>query len=97
MWWLLSYDLVDDYLGRRAALRGDHLALASAAHERGELVLAGAFADPADAAALVFRTDDVAVVEAFVAADPYVREGLVTSWRIRSWTVVLGGDTPALT
>ena len=40
-WWLLQYDLVDDYLERRAALREEHLSLATAAHERGEPVLAG--------------------------------------------------------
>ncbi len=55
-------------------------------------MLAGAFADPVDGAALVFQADDASVVEAFVAADPYVREGLVTNWRIRPWTVVIGGD-----
>jgi uncharacterized protein YciI len=30
--------------------------------------------------------------EAFAAADPYVRNGLVTSWRVRPWTVVVGGE-----
>ena len=38
---VLEYTLVDDYLERRAALRDEHLALARAAHERGELLLAG--------------------------------------------------------
>lgn len=96
MYWLLLYDLVDDYLERRGALRERHLALARMAEARGELVLAGALADPVDGAALVFRTDDVAVVEAFVAADPYVKDGLVRSWWIRPWNVVVGSEaTPA--
>jgi uncharacterized protein YciI len=42
--WLLLYELVDDYLDRRTPLRPEHLALAQAAHERGELVMAGALA-----------------------------------------------------
>jgi uncharacterized protein YciI len=88
--WLLTYDLVDDYLERRGPLRDDHLALARAAHERGELVLAGALAEPADRAVLVFRADDRSVVEGFAAADPYVRDGLVTTWEVRPWTVVTG-------
>jgi uncharacterized protein len=92
MWWLLQYDVVDDYLERRAPLRDEHLALVRAVHERGELVLAGALADPVDGAVLVFRADDPAPVEAFVAADPYVREGLITAWRIRSWSVVVAPD-----
>ena len=41
----------------------------------------------------MFRVDDAGVVERFVAADPYVREGLVKSWRIRPWTVAIGGRT----
>ena len=90
MFWLLIYDLVDDYLERRAALRAEHLALATAAHERGELVLAGALDEPADQAMLVFRVDDPAVIEDFVKSDPYVQQGLVTDWRIRKWTVVIG-------
>lgn len=94
MFWLLSYDVVDDYVARRAPLRNDHLALLAESQERGELVLAGALADPVDAAVLVFRSDDAGPVEAFVAADPYVKAGLVTSWRIRPWTVVAGD--PAL-
>jgi uncharacterized protein len=91
MYLLLFYDLVDDYLERRTPLRAEHLELANAAHERGELALAGALTDPADRAVLAFSTDDRAVVEAFVAADPYVREGLVTGWQIRPWNVVVGG------
>jgi hypothetical protein len=30
------------------------------------------------------------VVEAFVAHDPYVRQGLLTGWTIRDWNVVIG-------
>ena len=89
-YYLLEYALVDDYLARRADFRDEHLALAREAHRRGDLILAGALAEPADRAALVWRTDDRAVVERFVDADPYVRNGLVTSWTIRPWTVVIG-------
>ena len=91
-YWLLFYDVVDDDVERRAPLRADHLALAQAAHERGELLLAGALADPPDGAVLVFAGDDASVAEEFAAADPYVANGLVTSWRVREWTVVIGAD-----
>jgi len=91
---LLEYTLVDDYVERRAPLRADHLALARAAAERGELVLGGALADPSDRALLVWDVEDPALVEAFVAADPYVREGLVTTWAIRPWTTVVGSALP---
>ena len=86
----LIYDLVDDYLDRRPPLREEHLVLAREAQARGELALAGAFSDPADRALLVWATDDEDVVRRFVEADPYVRNGLVASWQIRRWNVVIG-------
>lgn len=89
-YFLLEYSLVDDYIERRAPLRPEHLELARAAADRGELVLAGALTDPTDRAVLVWSTEDPTAIEAFVAADPYVREGLVSSWTIRPWTVVVG-------
>jgi uncharacterized protein YciI len=91
MHWLLLYDLVDDYLERRAPLRPEHLGLVEAAHERGELFMAGALADPADMAVLVFIGEDGSAAEAFATRDPYVREGLVKAWRVRPWMVVVGG------
>lgn len=87
----LLYDLADDYLERRALLRAEHLGLAQAAFDRGELLLAGAMSDPYDQALLVWRTDDVSVVESFARADPYVVNGLVKAWRVRTWNVVVGG------
>ncbi len=95
MFWALLYDLADDYLERRAPLREAHLALARAAHERGELLLAGALDDPPDHAILVFQAEEASVVERFVAADPYIEHGLIRSWRIRPWNVVIGADLGA--
>lgn len=88
----LLYDLVPDYLDRRGEFRAVHLGLAREALERGELVLAGALTDPVDAALLVFRGEDGGAAERFAEADPYVRNGLVTRWRVRPWTVVVGGE-----
>jgi uncharacterized protein len=87
---LREYDLVADYLERRSKFREDHLALATEAAQRGDLVLGGALADPADRAILVWRVTDQGIVDEFVRADPYVINGLVRSWSIRSWTVVIG-------
>jgi uncharacterized protein YciI len=89
-YYLLTYDVVPDYVAKRAALRSEHLALAHEYQARGELILGGALANPVDGAALVFQCQGPAVVESFIAADPYVREGLVTGWRLREWTVVVG-------
>lgn len=88
----LQYDVVPDHLTRRTPFRDAHLALAREAESRGELVMAGALSDPLGAL-LIFRSDDDddTCVRAFVSADPYVTEGLVTRWQIRPWAVVLGG------
>jgi len=90
MHYLLIYDVVPDYVERRASLRAEHLALGRAAVARDELVLGGALADPTDGAVLLFRGDSPAVAEAFARADPYVRHGLVTHWRVRAWATVVG-------
>jgi uncharacterized protein YciI len=93
-YFLLFYDVVDDFVSRRATYRDEHLRLTHEAHRRGELLLAGAFAEPADRALLVFRTTERSTVEEFARNDPYVTSGLVTRWEIRPWAVVVGGDTP---
>ena len=90
MHYLLCYDLAADYLERRAQFRTEHLQLAWRAQERGELVLAGALSEPADTAILLFQGDSPAAAEAFAKADPYVAQGLVTSYRVRPWNTVVG-------
>ena len=90
MHYLLFYDYVPDYLERRGELRDAHLAHVRASMDRGELFLGGAFANPADGAVIVFRGASPSVAEDFARADPYVRNGLVTDWRVREWTTVVG-------
>jgi uncharacterized protein YciI len=90
MHYILHYDLRPDYLEKRGQFREIHLKLALAAFERGELLLAGALADPVDGAMLIFRGDSPAAAEAFARADPYVANGLVTGWHVRRWSTVIG-------
>jgi uncharacterized protein len=90
----LMYDVVDGFIDKRAAHRPAHLAMVREAHARGELMLAGALGDPPDGALLVFRGETPEVAERFARADPYVTNGLVSQWRVRPWTVVIGGDAP---
>jgi uncharacterized protein YciI len=86
------YELAPDYLERRAQFRDEHLKLAWEAQARGEIVLAGALADPADTAVLLFCADSPEPAERFAAADPYVMQGLVSSYRVRQWNTVVGVD-----
>ena len=90
MHYLLLYDVAPDYLERRVQWRTEHLKLAWQAHARGELILGGALADPVDGAVLFFQGESPAVAERFATEDPYVKQGLVTRWRVRPWTTVVG-------
>ena len=90
MYFVLLYDYVDDVAERRPQFREEHLSAVSAHVERGEIIMAGAWANPMDGAAVVFRCEDRSLAERFVEHDPYVKNGLVPSWRIREWTVVAG-------
>jgi len=98
MHFILFYDLAPDYLERRGQFRNEHLRLAWEAQARGELVLAGALTDPVDTGVLLFQCDSPEIAERFVAADPYIKNGLVTSYRVRPWTTVVGKDavTPVM-
>ena len=91
-YYALFYEVVDDFVARRSAYRDEHLRLAREAYARGELVLAGALADPADGALLIFQGESPAAAEAFARQDPYVKNGLITKWKVRNWTVVVGNE-----
>ena len=93
-YYALLYELVDDMVARRVPFREEHLRLARESRERGELVLAGALAEPVDRALLVFHVDDKSKVEAFARKDPYVINGLAKKWEVRPWNVVVGNEPP---
>ena len=94
-YYALFYEAVDDFMARRGAYRDEHLRMAREAHARGELVLAGALTDPANGALLIFHGESPAAAEAFARQDPYVKNGLITGWKVRPWTVVVGNEPRA--
>jgi uncharacterized protein YciI len=85
----LLYEVLDDFVARRAPFRAEHLHLAGEAHNRADIVLAGALAEPA-AALIIFHCAEKSVAEDFARRDPYVVNGLVKKWTVRPWTVVVG-------
>ncbi|MBC5993206.1 YciI-like protein [Pontibacter cellulosilyticus] len=91
MYYILFYATVENYIEKRAPYRTEHLALAQQARQDGHLVMAGALAEPADGAVLVFKGDSAGVAEDFAKNDPYVKNGLISEWKVRPWTVVIGG------
>jgi uncharacterized protein YciI len=73
---------------RRGPHREAHLAAIRAEQEAGRVTMAGALGRPPTGGAIVWRGVSLQDVERFVAADPYVRAGLVTAHRIEPWTLV---------
>ena len=88
----LLYDVVDDFTARRSPFRNEHIRRARESYTRGEIVLAGALANPADTALIVFCCATKSTPEEFASKDPYVVNGLVKKWTVRPWTVVVGHD-----
>jgi uncharacterized protein YciI len=90
MYFLLTYNLVSDYMERRDSFRDEHINLALSAVDRGELLLGGALSEPSDTAVLLFTGKSSEVAEKFAQKDPYVLNGLVDDWKVRPWSIVLG-------
>ncbi|HSJ68343.1 MAG TPA: YciI-like protein [Anditalea sp.] len=88
-YFVLFYKTVDNYIEKRAPFREEHLRLADDARQNGYLVMAGALADPADEALLIFQCETAEVAESFAQNDPYVKNGLISEWKVRPWTVVI--------
>jgi uncharacterized protein len=89
MHYLLFYEADQNYVERRAPYREEHLALARAAIDSGELLMGGALADPTDGALLLFQGDSPEVADRFARADPYVTNGVVKRWYVREWKVAV--------
>jgi len=95
MHYLMFYEFGPDYLEKRGPFRTEHLRLAWEFQARGEMVLGGAYADPADGAAFLFKCDSPEVPLRFAASDPYVKAGIVKAWHVRQWTTVVGDGATA--
>ena len=91
MHYLLTYEKVADYAEWQQPFSEAHLAHVLAAVERGEALLGGPLGDPIDGTnVLLFQADSAATVEAFATADPYVQNGVVSKWWVRTWETVVG-------
>jgi uncharacterized protein len=86
--YVVFYESADDVLETAPLHFAAHSARLDDFHARGELLMVGTFADPqADGSMSIFRTR--AAAEEFVRDDPFVRNGVVRSWRILEWNEVL--------
>ncbi len=82
---LLTYNYVDDMAERRTPYREEHLLLISAWKADGRILLAGAMGDPPRALFVFAHEGDAS---AFMTADPYAQNGLVTQHKTEPLVVV---------
>jgi uncharacterized protein YciI len=81
---VVLYESADDVLTRAPAHFPAHRARLDEFEAAGTLLLVGTFGDPQGQGSMaIFTTREAA--EAFVAGDPFVREGVVRSYEIRDW------------
>ena len=92
-YFLLIYEVPENYAEARAAYRSEHLELAKRFEASG-LLLGGAAGDPIEQAVLLFRTPGPEVAQEFASQDPYVRHGVVRAWKVLRWNVVAGQWLP---
>jgi len=85
---ILFYDYVENAVEARAPHREAHIALFREWTAAGRVLEGGALGDPPHGAAIVFA--DAADAEEFARVDPYVTNGVATSWRIEPWSLVAG-------
>ncbi|CAL1142889.1 unnamed protein product [Cladocopium goreaui] len=91
---LLRYDYVADVLEKRAPHRAGHLAHWKKLADLNQVLLGGAM-DPPEGALIVLRGIEREKLDAYVKEDPYVVNGLVPSYDIKDWNVVVGSAMPA--
>jgi uncharacterized protein YciI len=75
---------------KRAPFREKHLELARSHKANSTLIMAGATGEiDADPSGGMFVFHDVDSAKSFAANDVYCKEGIVTNFSIRQWTVVV--------
>ena len=93
---VLEYAYVADILEKRGPYRPQHLKLAEDHLKDGSIIYGGPFTPPTGAM-FIFSVDGRESVEAFIAEDPYVTNGLVTTYTIKEWNVLIGSIWANLT
>ena len=86
-----AFDSIQDAATRAPAELARHREHSGRMHERGEVLMAGAFIEDTGplSTMAVCRTREAA--DAFIAGDPFVQGGLVRSTRVRAWADMFGG------
>jgi uncharacterized protein YciI len=84
---IMFYEMAPDGLSKAMDHIDRHKARLEAFHERGVLLMAGPFVNPAEGAMGIFTSKEAA--EEFIQDDPFVVNGVVDKWRLVEWNEVL--------
>ena len=84
---VLIYEFTQDGLRKMQAQNDAHSDWVDAFYTRGLLLMTGPFANPSDGYMSVFVSREAA--EEFIQGDPFVADGLVSSWILRDWDEAL--------
>jgi hypothetical protein len=84
---VMFYELAPDGLSKIKANIEGYKARLQEFHSRGELLMAGAFANTSDGALGIFTTREAA--EEFIKGDPFILNGVVSTGRLQEWNEVL--------
>jgi uncharacterized protein YciI len=80
--------VTENIVERRAPFRAEHIALLRQWTADGRLLMGGALGNPPHGALIVFAGEGPEPAQTFAASDPYVRNAIVTEWRVEPWSVV---------
>ncbi len=84
---LMFYEVTPEGLSKVMANIDAHRKRLKEFHERGVLLMAGPFANPAEGALGIFSSKEAA--EEFIQGDPFILNGVVGKWRLVEWNEVL--------
>jgi hypothetical protein len=85
---VLFYESAPDVASKAPSHFPAHRARLDEFHRRGELLMVGTFANPQEEGSMaIFRTREAA--ERFAQDDPFVVNGVVSTWTIREWNEIL--------
>jgi uncharacterized protein YciI len=84
---IMFYEMAPNGLSKAMAYADEHKARLKTFHERGVLLMAGPFANPAEGAMGIFTSKEAA--EEFIHDDPFVINCVVDKWRLVEWNEVL--------
>jgi uncharacterized protein YciI len=87
---VLLYDYVPNMIELRGPHRAGHLEWANGFVRKNQLIVAGPTEPSVDGGVFIFQGKDKSLVEEYVKNDPYMKAGLISSYKIKEWTVTIG-------